>query len=121
MTKYNNTFLFNLICDDLIEEIMKYIKWFKHIDKKYGRVTIHRLNFIKEPTLDYKGSIYYFDNTEKNYSLEIWNKKYDMNSYFSIIKENRFFQQRNRKFKTNKKGLLEYNFDYKKFTEIKYI
>tara|TARA_R100000231_G_C5307073_1_gene159309 strand:+ start:31 stop:375 length:345 start_codon:yes stop_codon:yes gene_type:complete len=114
MTKYNNTFLFNLICDDLIEEIMKYIKWFKHIDKKYRQVTIHRLNFIKEPKLDYNVSIYYFDNTEKNYWLKIRNKTY-------VIKENRFFQQRNRKFKTNKKGLLQYNFDYKKFTEIKYI
>jgi len=108
------TFLFDLICNDLIEEIMKNIKWFKSIDKKHNIITIHRLNFIKEPTLDYSKTFYYhfYKDYKNNHYNDYWtssNKRTDEG----------FSEKRGRKYKTDKKGLLNYNFKYRQFKEIK--
>ncbi len=100
------TFLFDLICDDLEEEITKDIKWFKRIDKKSNIITYHRLNFIKEPELTYDISFFYC-LCEKGH-------KFRENS-----RPERFSENRGRKYKVNKKGLIEYNFNYGKFKEIK--
>jgi len=103
-----NTFLFNLICNDLVNEITKYIKWFK--SNKDNVISIHRLNFIKEkPNLDFQTTFFYQDYKKDKNNYLVSNKLRDVE---------RFNEKRNRKYKTNKKGLIEYNFLYRKYKEI---
>lgn len=105
------TFLFDLICNDLIEEITKYNKWFKAIDRKNKNIIcIHRVNFINEPSLDYNITFFYKDY--ENNKLDYWSRS-------SSNEKERFDEKRSRKYKKNKNGLLNYNFTYRQFNEIK--
>ena len=105
------TFLFDLICNDLIEEITKNIKWFKAIDRENKNIIcIHRVNFIKEPTLDYNITFFYKDY--ENNKLDYWTNS-------NSNDKERFDEKRGRKYKKKKNGLLNYNFTYRQFNEIK--
>ena len=109
------TFLFDLICDDIIEKITKKIKWFKAIDRQNNIILIHRLNFIKEPTLDYSKTFYYKDykDYKNNNKIDYWTSS---NRDFT---DKGFSEKRGRKYNTDKNGLLTYNFRYRQFKEIK--
>ena len=115
--KKQRTFLFDLICDDLVDKITNNIKWFKAVDynKKNGggTISIHRLDFLdNKPSLNLSLSYHFGDykNAKNDYYL------YSNNN----MCQERFEENRRRKYKTDKKNLLYYNFQYNKFKEIDY-
>ena len=71
---------------------------------------VHRVNFIKEPSLDYNITFFYKDYD--NNKLDYWCRS-------SSNEKERFDEKRGRKYKKKKNGLLNYNFTYRQFNEIK--
>tara|TARA_R110000850_G_scaffold272630_1_gene407950 strand:+ start:1445 stop:1804 length:360 start_codon:yes stop_codon:yes gene_type:complete len=111
MTNQEKTFLFDLICDDLVNKITKNIKWFKaHCNE--NKITIHRLTIINNPKLDYSMTFFYRDyETDRN--------DYLIHSY--PVEDKRLFsEKRFKKLPKNKQNLLYYNFESYNFKEIDY-
>jgi len=110
-------FLFNTICDDIIGEILQYIKWCKAYERNKGEkdpymIYYHRLLWIERPIITYRyekwvaaGALCVCEGKLK--SLDLHRRRCD-----------RPETSRKRAIKKDKKGLISYTYEQGKFKEI---
>ena len=111
-------FLFDTICDDIIGEILQYIKWCKACAREKGKkdpymFSYHRLLWIERPIITYRINKW-FENPEIYYAgamLQMCKGKLDSCDLHHKT-------GRKRAIKKDKKGLISYTYEQGKSKEI---
>ena len=134
----NKAFMFDTICDDIIGEILQYIKWCKALDRSKGekdpyRIKYHRLLWIDRPIITYtylkwrdvwkcNGELDSCDLRYKTRS-QIWqdylaDQSRDQMPLNSEILLKKLKEKPKRTIKKDTKGLISYTYERGKFKEI---
>ena len=110
-------FMFDTICDDIIGEILKYIKWCKALHREKGEKdpyvhVYHRLLCIERPIITYSYDKWIVNNEHAIHFCKGKLLECDLQTYY------KYKNGRNRTIKTDKKGLISYTYDQCKFKQI---
>ena len=127
-------FLFDTVCDDIIGEILQYIKWCKALSRSKGekdpyKIEYHRLLWIDRPIITYtyskwrdawrcEGELGSCDLRYKT-RTHIWQDHVaDQMPLNSEILKRKLKEKPKRTIKKDNKGLISYTYEQGKFKEI---